>query len=71
MQAQSTNDRAHSLWKLHGEVNKISTKFDYRSELAKLENEWMKNDNDKDFIHFEDAVKMEMKIYLKLLESTE
>jgi hypothetical protein len=31
----------------------------------------MKNDNDKDFIHFEDAVKMEMKIYLKLLESTE
>ena len=44
----------------------------YRSELAKLENEWVKNDNnDKDLICFEDAVKMEMKIYLKLLESNQ
>ena len=69
---KGTNDRAHSLWKLHGEVNR-SKNFDYVYEkLAKIESEWMKDDtHTKEFIHFADAVKMETRIYLKLLQLTD
>jgi len=60
---QCFDDRKHPLWKLHGEVYRENNKKD-RSDLEKLENEWVTNTKQ---IGFGDAATLEMDVYSKML----
>ena len=60
---QSFDDRKHPLWKVHGEVYGQNDKKD-RSDLEKLENEWISNIKP---MGFGEAATLEMEVYSKML----